>query len=323
MNTQPNTSIIGASLNETPFPKSQINFIITDPSTAPVEPLDFIIDGMAARRLISVFAGPPGSGKSFLTQYLLQTRSSTLVNVKPGIALYLTGADASESEVRNRAHKIFHSGQSGLYTIYVDEPDVLCLVSSHEFVNGLIHELIKHKVDAIVFDTIRDYYDGDSKEAQIANQTMVVFRRIAEQANVAVILITHTRKSASERNELKIDDVADSRIFTSKADFVFGLQHEYREEDRTSLVQIINLKTRSSRPIPRIRYLVKDIDGAVHFEPTNQLFKNENKAMERKDETSQRNAEIARMAEEGMSHERIALQLGISRPTVAKVLKNS
>lgn len=323
MNTQHNTNIIGASLNETPYQKPRINFIITDPATAPVEPLDFIIDGMAARKLISVFAGPPGSGKSFLAQYLLQTRSTTLVNVKPGIAFYLTGADASESEVRNRAHKIFHNGQSGLRTIYADEPELLCLVSSEDFVNGLIHELIKLKVDAIVFDTIRDYYDGDSKEAQIANQTMVAFRRIAEQANVAAMLITHTRKSASERNELKIDDVADSRIFTAKADFVFGLQHEYREEDRTSLVQIINLKTRSSRPIPRIRYLVKDIDGAVHFEPTNQLFKNENKAMERKDETMQRNAEILRMAEEGMSQEKIALQLGISRPTVAKVLKIS
>jgi RecA-family ATPase len=80
---------------------------------------------------------------------------------------------------------------------------------------------MQNRADVVVFDTVRDYYDGDSKEAMIANKVMVEFRKLAERANVAVMLITHTRKAAAGKPDIKIEDVADSRIFTSKADFVF------------------------------------------------------------------------------------------------------
>jgi RecA-family ATPase len=136
---------------------------------------------------------------------------------------------------------------------------------------ALTLHLLQHRVDAVVFDTVRDYYEGDSKEALIANKTMIEFRKLAERAKVAVILITHTRKAAAGKSEMKIEDVADSRIFTSKADFVFGLQHEYRD-DQSTLVQINNLKTRGAKPLPRIRYLMKDIEGMVYFEKNRNTF---------------------------------------------------
>lgn len=309
------------ALDENPDLEPDIRFTITDPALATVEPLEFVIDGMAARGLITVIAGPPGSGKSFLTQFLLQTRSSNLVHVNPGVAFYLTGADASENEVRHRARKIIHYGHGNLLTAQLDDPDVLSAANNEAFMQSITLHLKQHNADAIIFDTIRDYYDGDSKEALVANKTMVAFRKLAEQARVAVILITHTRKSALERAELKVEDVADSRIFTSKADFVFGLQHEYRDEDQTSLVQIINLKTRSSRPIPRIRYLVKDVNGFVNFERTDEPFKNESRAQRQQEETQERDRKVRELANQGRTQSEIADLTGVSRQTVNKILK--
>lgn len=275
-NTSSNT--IQEALDTSSNGAKEVTFIISDPATAPVEPIQFIIDGMAARGLITIMAGTAGSGKSYLMQYLLQSRNRDILPVHPGVAVYLTGADASESETRNRARKLIHYGHGGLLTAQLKDPDVLALICADEFRLGLTKQLLELQADAVVFDTLRDYYDGDSKEAQVANKTMVAFRKLAEQARVAVIIITHTRKNITDRNELRVEDVADSRIYTSKADYVFGLQHEYRTSDQTTLVQINNLKSRSSRPIPRIRYVVTEVDDLVHIQPSDDAFENERKA---------------------------------------------
>ena len=43
-------------------------FWCKNPALAPVEPPGFTIEGMAAKGRVTVIAGPPGSGKSFLVQ---------------------------------------------------------------------------------------------------------------------------------------------------------------------------------------------------------------------------------------------------------------
>lgn len=321
MKKKPSSNTIQEALDASPNWAKEVTFIISDPATAPVEPIQFIIDGMAARGLITIMAGPAGSGKSYLMQYLLQSRTRDILPVHPGVAVYLTGADASESETRNRARKLIHYGHGGLLTAQLENPDVLGLIHDNVFRLALTQQLLELKADAVVFDTLRDYYDGDSKEAQIANKTMVAFRKLAEQARVAVIIITHTRKNITDRNDPKVEDVADSRIYTSKADFVFGLQHEYLTNGRGTLVQINNLKSRSSQPIPRIRYLVTELDGHVHIHPSDDAFENERKVKQQLEKALELDRKIMELAAAGLTQGEIAKLIGKSRKTVNEHLK--
>jgi RecA-family ATPase len=311
---------INRALSQEPKFKPKYTFMVHDPALAPVELPEFTIEGMAAKGRVTVIAGPPGCGKSFLVQYLLQAETNPILKTNLNRAFYLTGADASEEDLRIRARQLVYAGHGNLLTTYLEDPDILTLASNSDFMQSLTYHLIENKISAVVFDTVRDYYDGDSKEAMIANKTMVEFRKLAERARVSVILITHTRKAAAGKNEIKIEDVADSRIFTSKADFVFGLQHEYRD-DQTTLVQIINLKTRGARPLPRIRYLVKDNNDMVHFEITDQLFSWESEIQDKKLELQFRNDKIRKMRNDGVTVEKIANEIGVSRQTIHKILK--
>jgi RecA-family ATPase len=313
-------NIIMTALSQEPSQNPMYKFMVHDPALAPVNLPEFVIEGMAAKGRVTVIAGPPGSGKSFLVQYLLQAKSNPILKVNRERAYYLTGADASEDDIRIRARQLEYAGHGNLFTTYLDDPDILTLASNAEFMQALTLHLIQHRADVVVFDTVRDYYDGDSKEAMIANKVMVEFRKLAERANVAVMLITHTRKAAAGKPDIKIEDVADSRIFTSKADFVFGLQHEYRD-DETTLVQIINLKTRGARPLPRIRYLVKDVNQMVYFEKTDQLFSWESEVRDKQLEIQFRNDKIRKLRDEGSSVEDIAKEVGLSRQTIHKILK--
>lgn len=310
------------ALNQVPVFENEIEFEVSDPATAPIIPIQFVIEGMAARRLVTVISGVGGSGKSFFIQYLLQTRSNNLIRVNPGLGYYITGADASLNEVRLRAHKIIDSGYGGLSTIHPTRIDIDTLSSNMQFMTSLRNRLIRDGADSVVFDTLRDYYDGDSKEAQIANRTMVAFRRLAEEANVVVILITHNRKSTSERNEGKVEDVADSRIFTTKSDFVFSLKSEYKD-DESSLVEVSNLKTRSSRPIAKFRFKVVDVNESVRFERTDELFSWETSLLENKRQKSDRDSKIVELHADGMSALSLAEMFKISPSYVHQILRKS
>jgi RecA-family ATPase len=309
------------ALSQEPTFNPRFKFLVFDPATAPVDLPEFVIEGMAAKGRVTVIAGPPGSGKSFLVQYLLQSETNPILKVKRQRAYYLTGADASEDDIRIRARQLSYAGHGNLLTTFLEDPDILTLASNSEFMQALTLHLLQNRADAVVFDTVRDYYDGDSKEAMIANKVMVEFRKLAERAKVAVILITHTRKAAAGKPEIKIEDVADSRIFTSKADFVFGLQHEYRD-DETTLVQIINLKTRGARPLPRIRYQVKDVNQMVYFEKTDQLFTWESEVRDKQLQIQFRNEKIRKLRDGGSTVEDIAKEVGLSRQTIHKILKD-
>lgn len=303
-------------------PQKVMHFEICDPALAQIKPLEFVIENMAAKGLITVIAGSAGSGKSFIMQYLLQTRSNDILKVNQGKAFYLTGADASDNEIRLRAHKIKDAGYGGLHTIKVIDDNLNPMVSDRDFINSLITTLKENQTDAVVFDTLRDYYDGDSSQTEIANKAMSVFKNIAENANVAVILITHTRKSATTRNELSIEDVADSRIFTTKADFVFGLQSEYKD-DESSLIQVVNLKTRSSRPLKKFRYRVYDYHNQVKFERTDELFEWENNQKNKQKVRQKRDEEIIKQRKEGVPVTEIAKKYNLSRAAIYTIINSN
>jgi predicted ATPase len=121
---------ISLALSQEPSTNPMYKFLVQDPVLAPVEPPEFVIDSMAAKGRITVIAGPPGSGKSFLVQYLLQATVNPILKVNRERAYYLTGADASEDDLRIRARLLRHSGQGTLFTTYLEDPDILTLASN-------------------------------------------------------------------------------------------------------------------------------------------------------------------------------------------------
>ena len=224
-------------------------FILSDPLKEPVPPLEFIVEGYCAKGLITVIGGSAGSGKSLFNQVLFQKRNEELLPTKQGKAIYFTGADSSEIELRRRAKAI--KSNRGLYTVPLPE-HLYCVVTNETFINEAEQQIIQGGFDTVIFDTIADFHEGNLYEAEKANITMQRFTRLARSTNTALILITHTRKGSKIKSKYDVEDISDSRIFTTKADFVFGLKSEY-QTDKSNLIELQCIKSRSAEAMPPLR----------------------------------------------------------------------
>lgn len=302
----------GDSLNEMVILAPWINFI--DPKTENVKPLDFVIEGFCARGHITVIGGKAGSGKSMLNQYLLSVRDDSVINTKQGMAIYLTGADSDRITISRRAKKFCNRGLR-----FQELPEnTLCLSSNPDFMNELADALHHSGVDAVIFDTLADFHEGNLNEAERANVTMSGFRRLARQANVAVIIITHTTKGSNSKTKYQLDDIADSRIFVTKADFVFALQSEY--QGNRNLVELQCLKSREMAPIEAVRCIIKDENDNLVIRQSEEKFEFEIDEFNTRIQRNERDAEIIRLHTEGLSYRSISEKLGVSKSNVGKII---
>jgi RecA-family ATPase len=295
---------------------------IVNPLDQELKPIDFVIKGYSAKGLVTVIGGAGGSGKSLLNQYLLQKRNDEVLEVnKKQYALYLTGADTSDSELNRRAHNIGEN--AGLLGLSIPE-NGLPFICDHKFFKSLKKKISEFSVDAVIFDTLADFHHGNLIEAKDANETMQAFRSLASQSNVAVIIITHTRKGSKVKNRYDVEDISDSRIFTTKADFVFGLKSEYKN-DSFNLIELQCLKNRSSKPISDIRLkIIEDPnDKKIYIRRTGELFEHEEannyKVKEKREETNK----VVNLSKQGKSYREIEKATGISKSKVGNIVKNN
>lgn len=293
----------------------------TNPYAEPVEPLEFIINGMCAKGMLTVIGGRAGTGKSMLTQYLLQLRGNQdLIETISGNAIYLTGADSSETEIRRRAKSI---GKGiGLYTVEIPS-DRLSFITDQEFYQELYHQVIDYEPDVIVFDTIADFHSGETNDAKDATRTMHAFRILAQKTSCGIILITHTRKSSEIKAKINTNDISDSRIFTTKADFVFGIKSEY-QDDSTNLIELQCLKSRSPTIMAPVRALFEYNPTANRFSinRTDRQFEYEKTESDKKEERLQAIKKAKELHTEGLPQREIAKNLNKSLGTINNYLKN-
>lgn len=294
-------------------------FIPSDPFKESVPELEFIVNGYAAKGLITVIGGSAGSGKSLLNQILFQKRNDELLPTKQGKAFYLTGADSSEFEIRRRAKAI--NENNGLKTVTLPD-ELYCVATNDAFMGELTHQLIQHDADAVIFDTLADFHDGNLYEAELANRTMKGFTNLARTANVAVILITHTRKGSKIKNEYNVEDISDSRVFGTKADFVFGLKSEY-QQDGSNLIELQCVKSRSARPMQNLRAEIyfNTIANELKIERTDKLFSAELDAQSKEEKRQHLINEVGKLKVAGKSVREIADNLDIAVGTVSKYSK--
>ena len=292
-----------------------------DPTEADIQPLEFVIEGYAARGLVTVIGGSGGSGKSLLNQYLLQGRNSEILDVARGAyALYLTGADTSDNELNRRSHAIGRN--EGLLGQELPE-NALPFVSDMNFFRTLLNKIKMVNADAIVFDTLADFHHGNLIEAKDANETMQAFRSLATQGNVAVIIITHTRKGSKIKTRYDVEDISDSRIFTTKADFVFALKSEY-QNDQYNLIELQCLKNRSSKPIGNMRMIIKedDVNSKLQIEKSEELFSYELEDQQKLRKREERKKQVVELKAEGLSLRDIESRTGIPKSTVSNLLNS-
>jgi len=296
-------------------------FSLSDPFKEPVQPLEFIVEGYCAKGLITVIGGSAGSGKSLLNQILFQKRNEEILPTQKGKAIYLTGADSSETEIRRRAKAIKEN--NGLFTVSLPD-DLYCVATNQKFMAELKEQVIKKGIDTIIFDTLADFHEGNLYEAEKANQTMREFTHLARSANVAVILITHTRKGSKIKNEYNVEDISDSRIFGTKADFVFGLKSEY-QKDESNLIELQCVKSRSAKPLKSLRAKIyfNTILSELKIRKTDKLFSAELEAQSKEEQREYKINEVHRLKSEGKSHSEIAKDLNISKGSVSNYAKET
>lgn len=291
----------------------------TNPLIEPVEPLDFVVDGFCAKGMITIIGASPGAGKSMLVQYLFSKHADNVLPVKKGVkALYLTGADSSETELRRRARSI--RVNDGLFT--VDTPEnVYCVFTNDAFTQDFQQHIINGNFDVLVFDTVADYHEGSTYEAELVNKTMAIVRRFAKTTNCAIILITHTKKGSKIKTEYNVEDISDSRIFTSKSDFVFGIRSEY-QNDSTNLIELQCLKSRSPRILPTIRASITySKNSGLMIARTERPFKTEIESQNRDNRKNARITEAHRLKAEGKTVREIADTMGVAVGTAQGYLK--
>jgi len=289
---------------------------LTDPFKAPVPALEFIVDGYCAKGLITVIGGSAGSGKSLFNQILFSRRNNELLTTHPGKALYLTGADSSEFELRRRAKTIGEN--NGLFTAELPN-DLFCVVTNDIFFNELSEQITKQNIDTVIFDTIADYHEGSLYEAEKANCTMRAFNRLARERNVSVILITHTRKGSKIKERYNVEDISDSRIFATKSDFVFGLKSEY-QSDRSNLIELQCVKSRSAEPLQPIRaeiYFNSETND-LRIEKSDRMFSAELEILNETQKREHTIKEVQRLTGIGKTTREVAKILSISTGAVSK-----
>ncbi|MEX2632624.1 MAG: AAA family ATPase [Balneolales bacterium] len=293
----------------------------SDPFTEPVPPLEFIVDGYCARGLITVIGASAGSGKSLFQQIIFQKRDNDLLPTSQGKAIYLTGADSSEFEIRRRAKAIKEN--NGLETVSLPE-ELFCVATNKVFMNELTEQVIKYGADTLIFDTLADFHEGNLYEAELANKTMKAFTDLARTANIAVILVTHTRKGSKIKTEYNVEDVSDSRVFGTKADFVFGLRSEY-QQDGSNLIELQCLKSRSAQAMRPLRAEIyfNTISNELKIRKTERMFSGELESQGKEQKREHNIKEVHRLKSDGKTVREIADELEIAVGTVSKYAKES
>lgn len=291
-----------------------------NPMEAPITDIQPVIHGFAARGKITLMGGSGGSGKSLLTQFLLQTRYNDLLQTEPGQAVYLTGADSSEHEIRRRARSI--GSGNGLVTMPLPDVEELAVATNEGFMEELADQLRAMDADAVVFDTLADFHAEELNNAIEANKTMTGFRRLAESANVAVILITHTKKGSKIKQRYDIEDVADSRVWGTKSDYVFAIKGEY-QDDSTNLTELQCVKSRSEKPLQNVRAKIEsDVFDSLNVVATDEPFTSELEHEQQQEQRETVKEKAVQLHESGNSYSDIARQLNRSKGWVAGVLKD-
>ena len=178
-----------------------------------------------------VLAGRPKLGKSWLAlQMAVAVGSGGIVlgkRVAAGKVLYLAYEDSAR-RIQSRLQK-----QRATTDITVDFHFDFGELVGGSGVGRLIDEITANDYSLVVIDTIsRALGKTDQQNAGEMNAIFGILQQIAISKNLAVVLVDHHRKSASDVGDV-IDDVMSATSKTAVADAVLGLYRRRGERAAT------------------------------------------------------------------------------------------
>jgi DNA-binding NarL/FixJ family response regulator len=289
-------------------------FVPQDPLKIKPRSIDFLVDGLIARRKVTTIAGSAGSGKTLLTCYFFMNQMNDIATVSPCKAVFLTGGDCSEEEIVRRTHKVGRN--DGLYI--VDLPKKMsCKATNDEFMSELREGITRHGIDVIIFDTIADFHQGNLNEAEAANRTMAAFSNLAIETNAAAVAITHLSKYGARKRDATIEDVADSRIFGSKCDYACIVKSS-KNEIGNKVIELIPPKIRTGKEDESV--FVEVVDSDLRLELKNTTKPKPIPASNTI--TSEQISVIQKLHKDGLPYGKIAAEVNLAKSTVYKYLTN-
>lgn len=161
---------------------------------------DWIWWPFLARGEVTIMEGPPGVGKSFLTQIICgrvcdgkkikSPMPSGLAPVQGKVAYF----DMENSADKVTKPRMTASGVENLKNFY--QVEAFFSIHDDEVVGEIYQALGTLKPSIIVFDTLNSYLGGaDTNHGSQAQQALNQFKLIAREFNCAVVVIRHLRKN--------------------------------------------------------------------------------------------------------------------------------
>jgi len=214
--------------------KKKIEFAVQTTNELTETPVEWICEGLFGRKCLTEIFGDAGSGKSLLVQSMFQHQDCNGLNLpmKPDMrVLYILGKDFFGNAAKQRQADI-----GGKYALLHNIEEITVDMRNPLDADAFIAGAKEHRLDAIVFDTKRDFFSGESRADDVAATTMSSFRKIANELDCAVILISHGCKS---HMNVSINSIVGSQVWGAKLDVAW-----YIQSGDGGIFQITNVKDR-------------------------------------------------------------------------------
>jgi RecA-family ATPase len=165
-------------------------------------PLEWLVDGVVARGLLSMIVGREKTGKSMLSMALVLRMVAGGGEVA-GIACYpgrvlIVDAENSQSEIHRRLHGMWHA-----MAIPVANHDQLQIVEARGFdfrrdLAELEAALWEFKPDLVVLDAFRALWGGKEADSDDVAAALDPLRQLLHDHDVGGLLSHHSRKTDDE-----------------------------------------------------------------------------------------------------------------------------
>ena len=227
--------------------------------------IEWLIGARIPRGMISTFVGLPGSGKSICAAFLaskistgqgLNCEAEIWPSRAPGRVLIFAFEDSAETTLRPRLEAM----GADLDRIEVCEVKARGKDESGINLHKDFHLIEQHAIefapDLIVIDPVNSAWGAgkDQNDDVESRQVLGPYKRLAEERNLSVLLITHTNKRS---------DVSDAQDSASGARAIVGLSRTVyllgtlKEEDGSSVHYLTDMKVNIRGPLHALKFKIE------------------------------------------------------------------
>lgn len=197
--------------------------------------------GIFPRGFVSILGGKAGVGKSW--QIIRWMRDLSIGgDVFGGVAIaqpprkcLLFAGELPKKEMERRCRLLEKGdGIERNYNNFVivdnkeaERAKISLLLDTKDGQNNIRSFLNYHSPEIVFFDSLISFFEGDEKNSKDVNPLLEFLERIADENNMAVVLVHHIRKRLPREqiNPLDIDDFIGSNSLSRKGGFLFSVEN--------------------------------------------------------------------------------------------------